>query len=318
MPQNFLSCDREQVLLMPPSLREWLPENHLAWFVLSSVKAMDLAPFYVSYRSDGHGRPAHDPAMMVALLLYAYCKGQRSSRVIEHECVEDIAYRGHAQSTSFHVEYGPLGGATTTTAEQPLGVTGADTPVSLALTGLHPATAYQARVVVTNPTGSTAGAFVTFTTAPSSLAAPAAPAAPVLSSVRESATKWRAGGKLAQISSRHGRGKHRPPVGTTFSFSLNEQASVTFAFTQRVSGRKVIGKCLAQTNRNRHKRVCKRTVTRGTLSFSGHSGVNKVSFQGLISRSKKLPLGSYTLVITASSAVGQRSTPKQLEFTIVK
>ena len=78
---------------MPPSLREWLPANHLAWFVLSSVEAMDLAPFYASYRSDGHGRPAHDPAMRVALLLYAYCKGQRSSRVIEHECVEDVAYR---------------------------------------------------------------------------------------------------------------------------------------------------------------------------------------------------------------------------------
>jgi transposase len=93
MPQSFLSCDREQVLLMPPSLREWLPANHLAWFVLSSVEAMDLAPFYASYRSDGHGRPAHDPGMMVALLLYAYCKGQRSSRVIEQECVEDIAYR---------------------------------------------------------------------------------------------------------------------------------------------------------------------------------------------------------------------------------
>jgi transposase len=93
MPQNFLSCDREQVLLMPPSLREWLPENHLAWFVVSSVEAMDLAPFYASYRSDGRGRRAHDPGMMVALLLYAYWKGQRSSRMIEHECVEDIAYR---------------------------------------------------------------------------------------------------------------------------------------------------------------------------------------------------------------------------------
>jgi hypothetical protein len=64
MPQNFLSCDREQVLLMPPSLREWLPEGHLAWFVLSSVEAMGLAPFYASYRADGHGRPAHDPAMI--------------------------------------------------------------------------------------------------------------------------------------------------------------------------------------------------------------------------------------------------------------
>jgi len=93
MPQNFLSCDREQVLLMPPSLREWLPEEHFAWFVLDAVAEMDLSAFYASYRSDGHGRAAHDPAMMVALLLYAYAKGQRSSRGIERECVEDIAYR---------------------------------------------------------------------------------------------------------------------------------------------------------------------------------------------------------------------------------
>ena len=93
MAQNFLACDREQVLLMPPSLRDWLPEDHLAWFVLAAVEEMDLAAFYVAYRDDGHGRPAHDPAMMVALLLYAYARGQRSSRVIERECVEDLAYR---------------------------------------------------------------------------------------------------------------------------------------------------------------------------------------------------------------------------------
>jgi hypothetical protein len=53
MPQNFLSCDREQVLLMPASLCEWLPKDHLVWLVLSSVEAMDLALFYASYRSDG-------------------------------------------------------------------------------------------------------------------------------------------------------------------------------------------------------------------------------------------------------------------------
>ena len=93
MPQNFLTCDREQAFLMPPSLREWLPEDHLAWFVLAAVEEMDLATFYAAYRLDGHGRAAHDPAMMVALLLYAYAKGERSSRAIERECVEDIAYR---------------------------------------------------------------------------------------------------------------------------------------------------------------------------------------------------------------------------------
>ena len=93
MPQNFLDCDREQVLLMPPSLADWLPEDHLAWFVLTAVNQMDLSAFYADYRADGHGRAAHEPAMMLALLLYGYAKGQRSSRVIERECVEDIAYR---------------------------------------------------------------------------------------------------------------------------------------------------------------------------------------------------------------------------------
>jgi len=93
MPKNFLACDRDQVLLMAPSLRDWLPENHFAWFVLDAVAEMDLSAFYAAYRQDGHGRAAFDPAMMVALLFYAYAKGQRSSRVIERECVEDIAYR---------------------------------------------------------------------------------------------------------------------------------------------------------------------------------------------------------------------------------
>jgi transposase len=93
MPQNFIGCDREQELLLPPNLREWLPSEHLAWLVLDAVEEMDLSAFYGSYRHDGHGRAAHEPAMMVALLLYAYCKGQRSSRVIERECSDDVAYR---------------------------------------------------------------------------------------------------------------------------------------------------------------------------------------------------------------------------------
>jgi len=93
MPQNFLACDREQELLLPPSLREWLAEDHLAWFVIEAVTAMDLAAFYAAYRADGHGRAAHDPAMMVTLLLYAYAIGERSSRRIERRCIEDVATR---------------------------------------------------------------------------------------------------------------------------------------------------------------------------------------------------------------------------------
>jgi hypothetical protein len=60
MPQNFMTCDRDQVLLMPPDLRDWLPQDHLAWFVLSAVEQMDLSQFYAAYRLDGNGRPAHD------------------------------------------------------------------------------------------------------------------------------------------------------------------------------------------------------------------------------------------------------------------
>jgi transposase len=91
--QNFLPCDRDQELLLPPSLREWLPEDHLAWFVLDAVEEIDLSAFYGAYRDDGWGRAAFEPAMMVALLLYAYAVGERSSRGIERRCREDVAFR---------------------------------------------------------------------------------------------------------------------------------------------------------------------------------------------------------------------------------
>jgi transposase len=78
---------------LPPNLRDWLPDDHFAWFVLDAVAEMDLQAFYTAYRADGHGRAAHDPQMMVALLLYAYARGERSSRVIERALHEDIAYR---------------------------------------------------------------------------------------------------------------------------------------------------------------------------------------------------------------------------------
>src|SRR4051812_30491042 len=93
MAQNFLSCDRDQELLLPPSLREWLPEDHLAWFVLEAVAEMDLSAFYAAYRQDGWGRAAHEPAMMVALFVYAYAVGVRTSRGVERHCRDDVAFR---------------------------------------------------------------------------------------------------------------------------------------------------------------------------------------------------------------------------------
>jgi transposase len=93
MAQNFIACDRDQVLLLPPDLREWLPGDHLARFVIETVEQLDLADVYGYYRQDGRGRPAHDPAMMLGLLLYAYAVGVTSSRAIERKCVDDVAFR---------------------------------------------------------------------------------------------------------------------------------------------------------------------------------------------------------------------------------
>jgi transposase len=93
MPQNFLTYDRNRPLLLPPDLREWLPEDHLAWFVIEAIEQLDLGAFYASYRQDGHGRAAHEPKMMLTLLTYAYAVGERSSRAIERRCREDVALR---------------------------------------------------------------------------------------------------------------------------------------------------------------------------------------------------------------------------------
>ena len=93
MGARFIGCDRDQVFLMPPSLRDWVPEGHLVWTVLDAVAELDLSAVYADYRDDGRGRPAYEPSMMVALLLYAYARGNRSSRGIERACVEDVAYR---------------------------------------------------------------------------------------------------------------------------------------------------------------------------------------------------------------------------------
>ena len=93
MPQNFLCPQRDQPLLLPVDMREWLPEDDLVFVVLDAVATLDLGGFRRRYRAGGHGRAAFDPEMMVALLLYGYCQGERSSRVIEKRCVRDVAYR---------------------------------------------------------------------------------------------------------------------------------------------------------------------------------------------------------------------------------
>ena len=143
----------------------------------------------------------------------------------------------------------------------------------------------------------------------------ASPHPPTLAAVTQSHAVWREGSKLASFSRAARRGA---AVGTTFAFTLDQPARVRFAFTQSVGGRRVKGKCIAQTHKNLRLRSCARSVTRGTLVLTGHAGVNKLSFQGRITRAKKFPLGRYALLITATNASGQRSGATTLRFTIVK
>ena len=93
MAVNVRCGDLDQLLLMPPSVRDWLPEDHLAFFVIDVVAELDLALFYKAYRDDGRGGATYDPAMMLAVLIYAYCTGERSCRRVERRLVEDVAYR---------------------------------------------------------------------------------------------------------------------------------------------------------------------------------------------------------------------------------
>ena len=93
MSYNFIPTDREQDYLLPPSLKDWLPENHLAWFILDVVDQMDLSELYENYREDGVGNRSFHPEIMLGLLLYSYSTGEFSSRKIEKKCQTDIAYR---------------------------------------------------------------------------------------------------------------------------------------------------------------------------------------------------------------------------------
>jgi len=90
MAYNFIDCDRDQLFLLPPSMRDWLLKEHLVWFILDAVEELDLSAFLHRYRGDGWGNP---PQMMVVLLLYACCTGIRSSRKIEQACQENVAFK---------------------------------------------------------------------------------------------------------------------------------------------------------------------------------------------------------------------------------
>jgi hypothetical protein len=203
---------------------------------------------------------------------------------------------GAGGSSKAYFQYGTTAAYGTSTATQGVGVSGGPSPLAAAIGGLAPGTTYHFRLVAENSAGVVYGADQTLTTAQKEVSPPPPPpppppkpTPPEVQRVRQSASKWREGNRLAAIS------RAKTPTGTTFSFSLNEAATVAFSFTERAGGRKA-----------------------GTITFGGHSGTNKVAFQGHISATKRLKPGRYTLAITATNSAGVRSAPKSLSFTIVR
>ena len=92
-PMRFRAYHPEQLMLLPPDLRDWLPKGHKAYFILDIVGQLDLSSIYGSYDGSKGGQPPYDPRMMIGLLLYAYCEGITSSRKIERATYDSVAFR---------------------------------------------------------------------------------------------------------------------------------------------------------------------------------------------------------------------------------
>jgi hypothetical protein len=186
--------------------------------------------------------------------------------------------------------------------------TGAQVTHVFATSGTHTGT-----VTATDPTGLAATSNATVAILAGPTPTTTTPPTPRITHLTQAHTRWREGSKLARLARR----SRTPPVGTTFSFALNTPAALKLTFTKSVSGRRVGNKCAAPSRSNRHNRACRRTITSGTVTFSSAAaGTVKITFQGRLSRRKKLRPGRYKLTIAATNATG-RATSHALPFTIV-
>ena len=100
MAHQFRPYSPDQIFLMPPSPREWLPEDHLAYQVSDVVGQLDMSPFLAGYSSDGRGAPAFSPALLTSLLLFGWRRHVYSSRKLAALCLEDVGARVIAAGNS--------------------------------------------------------------------------------------------------------------------------------------------------------------------------------------------------------------------------
>jgi hypothetical protein len=143
---------------------------------------------------------------------------------------------------------------------------------------------------------------------------PSSPPAPTLTAVSESHRTWREGTRLASLARAR---RHAVPVGTTIRFTLNTAATISIDFTRPAGGRRVGGHCVAPSRHNRRARRCTRDVAAGTLALGTvGAGTHAISFQGRLTRARRLRPGSYGLLLSATSAQGAAHAAA-LAFTIV-
>jgi hypothetical protein len=212
--------------------------------------------------------------------------------------------QGQAVAASYRCTASASATITTCTGPVASGV-----PIDTTTPGQHPFAVH-----ATDTDGLSATQTVTYTVAPGkgTVAHPATK--PSITALKQSRSVWRTGGRLAHISSH----RRKPPLGTTFSFALNEPARVTLNFMQRTPGRRLHGKCVHPSGSTKGQPRCTQTHAAGTLSLPAHRATNHIRFQGRLTATKRLGPGTYTLTITATDGARQTTTSRVLAFTIVK
>ena len=238
----------------------------------------------------------------------------------------------HGTVVAYYFEYGPTPEYGSSTAQTGAGSGEGEVEASQAIAELSPGVTYHYRLVAVDDSNKQYGGEMALTTtglpvlvktiepglgpapAPNETPPPPAvlqtPSRPSVQNARQSAARWRESNRLARVS------RAKTPTGTTFSFSLNEQVTVSFSFARLVGGARGAHSCFAKTHENVKRAIC--DAATGTLSFTGHSGTNNLFFGGRTSRTSRLKPGQYELTITATNSSGQRSAPISLTFTIVK
>jgi streptogramin lyase len=194
---------------------------------------------------------------------------------------------GHSQPSTFHVEYGQAGGSLSSTRGHNLGTTSGPTRVTAALTHLRPNTSYQARVLGVNPTETTAGDFVTFTTGP--------PA--------DHITRMRLRPRVFVAASRGGSVRSARAPGALITYRGSQPATTTFTIERAVLGRRSGRNCVKRNHRNRRRKTC--ILYRKVGSFKHHDPVGRVRFRftGRLHH-RSLHPGRYRLTAEPHSAGG--------------